>query len=349
MERLQAGLAAAAALPGGRRGVIEAALAALDAGESPVLALVLETAGSTYARSGDAALFGASAGQVGWLSGGCIEPDLALHAQRAARLGRIDWIEIDTRADEDLFSGGSTGCRGRLRIALLPLRHLPGWSQIAVRWQHDAMPLRIEICGDGTIRCRVGDAHASWRLPGVDVEWARGAMWSHAWPPPRSVLVFGAGPETPWLLPLLRMQGWHVVLIEQRARWSALAAHADRWIERAPAQVALAACGATAALVMHHNFELDREALAALAVAPTDFIGLLGPVRRREDLFSTLPAASRNVLASRLHSPVGLPLGGHGAEAIALSIAAQLQRFATSPGNADARDDVLHHKEAGVA
>jgi xanthine dehydrogenase accessory factor len=80
------------------------------------------------------------------------------------------------------------------------------------------------------------------------------------------------------------------------------------------------------ALVMHHNFELDREALQALATSPIGFVGLLGPVRRRDDLFRVLPADAREALLPRLHSPVGLHLGGSGPEAIALSIAAQLQR-----------------------
>ena len=44
-----------------------------------------------------------------------------------------------------------------------------------------------------------------------------------------------------------------------------------------------------AALVMHHNFEMDREALYALAAGELPFVGLLGPVRRREDLFRVLP------------------------------------------------------------
>jgi len=77
--------------------------------------------------------------------------------------------------------------------------------------------------------------------------------------------------------------------------------------------------------VMHHHFELDREALAALSARAPGYLGLLGPSRRRDDLFRVLPAHAREALRACLRSPVGLPLGGQGAEAIALSIAAQLQ------------------------
>ena len=82
---------------------------------------------------------------------------------------------------------------------------------------------------------------------------------------------------------------------------------------------------------MHHHFELDREALAALADTDIGFIGLLGPTRRRDDLFRVLPAQVCESLRHRLHSPVGLDLGGHGPEAIALSIAAQLHAYRHSP------------------
>ena len=83
-----------------------------------------------------------------------------------------------------------------------------------------------------------------------------------------------------------------------------------------------------AALVMHHNFEHgSRSAAWRWPRTAIPFIGLLGPVRRREDLFRVLPARLHEALLPRLHSPVGLKLGGQGPEAIALSIAAQLQAF----------------------
>src|SRR5688500_12428944 len=99
------------------RTVFEAARAALHAGEAGVLAIVLETEGSTYVRAGAAAWF-AAGGSAGWLSGGCLEPEIARHAARAAAEGRIGWLELDTRDDEDLLAGSSAGCRGRLRLGL---------------------------------------------------------------------------------------------------------------------------------------------------------------------------------------------------------------------------------------
>lgn len=320
---------------GGIRAVLEAAANALrhDGGaDMSALALVLETAGSTYVRRGALALFDAASLRAGWLSGGCLEPDIALRARDVAQSGRIDWMDIDTRADEDLLSGSAPGCRGHLRMALLPLRALGGWSPLLSLWCDGAGALHIDLRSDGTLAARIGDTHAHATLPAEALPWDGTTSWTLQLPRPPSVAVFGAGPETPLLLPLLRALGLFTTLVERRPRWRDHGALADRAIELPPEQ-ALAALPRQydAALVMHHHFELDREALAALSGSPIGFIGLLGPVRRREDLFRVLPPQVRQALSPRLHSPVGLNLGGHGPEAIALSIAAQLQSHLYGP------------------
>jgi xanthine dehydrogenase accessory factor len=313
------------------RTVFDAARLALQAGDGGVLALVLETEGSTYVRAGAAMFFGGH-GSTGWLSGGCLEPEIARHAAQAGERGELDWLELDTRDDEDLLGGSSAGCRGRLRLALLPLAALPGFQVMIERWFAEVAALLLTLDLDGQVRAQLGDAVQEWRLPRASCRWetqAQTRSWDIAVAPLPRVAVFGAGPESATLLPLLRTLGARVLSIERRSRWEAAAALADVRLATSPA-AALSnpeIAGAGAALVMHHHFEFDREALEALAGSEIEFVGLLGPRRRRDDLFRLLPAAAREALEARLHSPVGLHLGGHGAEAIALSIAAQWQAW----------------------
>lgn len=316
------------ALPlGGARAVLEASVAAVLRDESTALAIVLETTGSTYVRAGALALFDGDGAQVGWLSGGCLEPEIQQRAQDAARQQCIGFMEIDTRGDEDLLSGYAIGCRGRLRLALLPLSALRDWPALIAAWRAGE-PLRIALRVDGALDLAAGAHAVSLRLPAQAPTWPDPqSHWSTTVPPAPSVLVLGAGPETPVLLPLLRALGATTTLVERRPRWTAAGALADVAIAKTPTQaLAEPARHHDVALVMHHHFELDREALLALAGTPIGFIGLLGPLRRRDDLFRVLPAQAREALLPRLHSPVGLHLGGSGPEAIALSIAAQLQR-----------------------
>ncbi|MCI4568213.1 XdhC/CoxI family protein [Lysobacter sp. CFH 32150] len=316
---------------GGSRGVLEAAFAAMQHGAAATLAVVMETEGSTYVRPGALALFGGGA-QVGWLSGGCLEPEIAARAEVVARDGRIEWMDVDTRDDEDLLAGSALGCRGRLHIALLPLPSLMGWDAFIAAWRNGEGRLRLTVSADGSVESEIGGSMRRWQV--AVTASAAGATTHHveiAAPP--TVLVLGAGPETPMLLPLLRSLGWMTTLVERRPRWRLLAAAADVAVEQMPESAlrSFAQRAFDAALVMHHNFELDREALAALAASDIAFIGLLGPVRRREDLFRMLSADERVALQPRLHSPIGLKLGGHGPEAIALSIAAQLQTLQQQP------------------
>ena len=318
---------------GATRWVIESALAAIRNRIPAALAVVVETSGSTYVQAGAIALFPTHSSQVGWLSGGCLEPEIARRAESAANRECVEWMEIDSRDDEDLFSGSAVGCRGRLRLALLPVLAMDGWKALADAWIDGSGALVLRLDASGQLECRIGDLGQDWNLQASVPDWEQGdgtaASWTIALAEPPAVLIFGAGPEIPLLVPMLRSLGWMTWIVESRSRWQIHSELADHRIHQRPAS-AMALTGPVAiraALVMQHSFELDREALLALAMSSAPFVGLLGPLRRRDDLLKVLPGDIRDTLLPRLHSPIGLDLGGHGPEAIALSIAAQLQAW----------------------
>nr|WP_246387524.1 XdhC/CoxI family protein [Chiayiivirga flava] len=296
-------------------------------GRTAVLGLVVATEGSTYAKPGAALLFGDGALRHGWISGGCLEPGLEADAQAVAASGQVRCIALDTRGDEDLLFGSRIGCRGLLHVALLPVASLRSLQAPLRAWCTRDVALQLVLtrahlriaCSDGG---DAAEAVLAWDRTEAAVP-ADG--WTLHWPAAPRLLLFGAGPESSTLLPWLRRLGWYVDLVERRPRWRGAGALADRLIDLAPASVPVARSGYAAALVMHHDFELDREALAALAAAPPAFVGLLGPPARRDDLLSLLDAPARAALAGPLHAPVGLDLGGRGPESIALAIVAQLQ------------------------
>ncbi|HYG08190.1 MAG TPA: XdhC family protein [Stenotrophomonas sp.] len=307
------------------RHAIEASLVAFRAGEPATLALVVATEGSTYVKPGALALFAEQGTREGWLSGGCLEADIALQAAAALQAGELTLMEIDTRSDEDLLSGSAVGCRGRLHLALLPLPALSGWDTLARAWLARRGALCLQLDAQGRCCASIGDVLQEWPLP-LDTRHVA-ARFHVRIPAPPALALFGAGPESEVLLPWLRQLGWMTTLVEKRPRWRGQGVLADQHVEATPAQALAAGLDAEAVLVMHHHFELDREALDALAAHPARFIGLLGPRRRQQDLFQLLAPAQREQLMPRLRSPVGLHLGGEGPQAIALSIAAQLQRW----------------------
>ncbi|MCS4229477.1 xanthine dehydrogenase accessory factor [Stenotrophomonas maltophilia] len=306
--------------------VLEAAAAACGAGQPVTLAVVLETEGSTYARAGSMVLFGEHT-QVGWLSGGCLEPEIERVARDCADAGRSGWMEIDTRDDSALFSGNAVGCRGCQRLLLLPLSALAGCAEVLQAWLRGHGPLQLDVDVGGGVHMACAGQVVDQLLPSDPCAFgATQGLWSLRWMPPPRVLLLGAGPEVTALWPMLRGLGWQVRGVDPRAAWRERS-HVEVEALAAPAALADASVVPDVVLVMHHNFELDLQALEALAPCPVPFIGLLGPTRRRDDLFSLLPVTARLALQPRLHSPVGLDLGGRGPDAIALSIAAQLQSW----------------------
>ncbi|HEV7429379.1 MAG TPA: XdhC family protein [Thermoanaerobaculia bacterium] len=118
--------------------------------------------------------------------------------------------------------------------------------------------------------------------------------------PSRRIVIFGGGDAEP-VAQFARDVGWRVDVVKPQASFD-------------PGDF-------DAAIVMTHNFARDAEILAQLLASQIQYIGLLGPKSRGDELLAEL-GASRD---SRLHNPIGLDLGGETPEEIALSIVAEVQ------------------------
>lgn len=296
---------------GGQRAVIETARAMRSSDRAFALVLVARTEGSTYRKPGALALVGEDGTHVGVISGGCLEPGVELLAREALGAGAPRLTVFDTRSDDDLVFGSGSGCRGRMHVLALPASHGPSGDQVdsVIRAGLERRPLSLSLA----------------RLaPGLFEDGEVAIV------PAPQVLIFGAGPEARPLLRIGRTLGWFCCLVDHREGLLAPArvADADRVLPSRPAMALAALRGERidAALVMTHFADADLEALRELSGTDVPYVGLLGPPARRDELLARLESRQRDSLVTRLHAPVGLPLGGEGPEAIALAIAAQLQR-----------------------
>ena len=324
------------------------------AARAVALAVLTQTAGSTYQRPGELLLIAADGEYAGLISGGCLEGDLAEQARAVIRCGEARQITYDLRDPNDLIWGLGSGCEGAMHILLLrvgpeerwqPLAHLAqalaAHSPTAIGLVTESHDQHIAV---GTV-VRPGEADTNWltaeghaaleaasraREPGWFDLRARCRVFLLPLALPPRLLVLGAGPD---VLPLARLAGelrWKVTLADHRAALAVPARFptAEQVIETRPESLhaALDVAGFDAAVIMTHQLEMDRAYLRVLAASALPYIGLLGPPTRAARLLDEL-GVEANALHGRLRAPVGLHLGGRSPEAIAVSIVAEILAF----------------------
>ena len=318
-----------------------------------VLATVIETIGSTYRKAGAQMLIAADGSAAGLLSGGCLEADLMERARSVIDTGRALVVEYDTRSSDDILWGIGLGCEGAMRILLTRLHPANEYQPFAFQEQARAEYRRrciAAVIASDNAQYQIGD----WLLDDEDRQPAslRAAMSSGPDTAtavvvdgasfliipvelPTRLLVLGAGPDAMPLVELAGLMGWHVNVLDHRSAYAV----ADRFpraheVSCAPAAELpqrLRQKHFDAAVVMSHHLTSDEAYLSALADSDIRYIGLLGPAPRRARLMTDI-AEKAQLLANRLHGPIGLDIGARTPETIALAIVAEIQAFLTHRG-----------------
>src|SRR5262245_51111297 len=95
-----------------------------------VLATVIRTGGSTYAKPGAQMLIASDGEYAGLLSGGCLEGDLREHARAVAESGIGRIVSYDLRSTTDQLFGLGAGCEGAMDILLTRVGPTDGWQPL---------------------------------------------------------------------------------------------------------------------------------------------------------------------------------------------------------------------------
>lgn len=317
------------------------------AGRPLALATVVATLGSTYTKPGQRMLITESGDFQGMVSGGCLEGDLAVHAQQVLASGTARLLTYDLgNPDEGLF-GLDLGCDGLLRVlvqCLAPADDFEPMTTLAALLRGDtptlctvllsprgALPMGTTLLGNRVIGTPLGGpgspGHNSGEGAAEEVSLTGGdplSLWLN--PLPR-LLVLGAGLDAVPVVTLAETLGWRVTLVDHRPSFLARPAFrvAEACLLMPAAELAsrMPLATFTAALVMTHHLATDRCHLNSLAGSPVPYIGLLGPSGRRDRLVRDLGPAGL-ALAGRLHGPAGLDIGANSPASIALSILSQI-------------------------
>ena len=329
-----------------------------------VLATVYETVGSTYSKAGGQMLIDGGGNFCGMLSGGCLEGDLVERARRVIETGAAETATYDLGADDELWGLG-VGCDGTMRVLLQPVTQENAYqpfaamadavdrgetAYLAVVISADtanipiggSMLLRKDECKSFELNDSVADVierhfSESALASSRDVATADGncvVLYTRIAPAP-ALLVLGAGLDAEPVVRIARELGWRCTVSDHRPAYlESREFPAGVATVCAPAEDLagqLAIDDYDLAIVMSHHLASDRTYLRQLASSRIAYIGLLGPVGRRDRLTAEL-GSHAGALEGRLHGPAGIDLGGRGPGPIALSIIAEMQRFLSQRG-----------------
>jgi xanthine dehydrogenase accessory factor len=315
------------------------------------LATVVEVLGSAYRRPGARMLVTDDGQLTGAISGGCLEGDARQRARQAIFRGQPALVTYDTRDEDDPRHGLGPGCQGVVRILLEPLdfaatdnpmellrdfARYPEPAVLATVFETDvtgmkaAVGQRLLLSAAGVLRgtpllaAPLTEAARATLMQGLsqilDIETDAGPVRAllEVLTPPLRLVVYGAG--------------WHVSVLDGRPNL----ATTSRFPEAAEVHIVPVRELETQApdtgayhVLLSHNYAYDLAALQMLLPSSAPYIGLLGPRVKAGRLLAepelSLAATEATAALQRLHSPIGLALGGETPEEIALAIVAEIQ------------------------
>jgi xanthine/CO dehydrogenase XdhC/CoxF family maturation factor/CTP:molybdopterin cytidylyltransferase MocA len=322
------------------------------AGSAFLLATVVRVAGSSYRRPGARMLVAGERWLSGCVSGGCLEGDVMLRGAHRCRAGAVV-VTYDSTSEDGQAYGVGLGCNGIVDVLLEHIE--PGASSDAlafaracfaaettgtlvtvIRSDNPAVPVatRLAIGPRSELIAPIADPmirqaldHAARGAPGVIELAALGltVLVERIAPSPQ-LFMLGSGHDAAPLVALAKSIGMRVTVADRSIREPSRFRAADQLISTGGAWAQLAAridaASAPHVVIMHHQRDADREALAIALASRARYIGVLGPARRTHELLVEL---GRPASDPRIHAPIGLDIGAETPEQIALAIAAELQ------------------------
>jgi xanthine/CO dehydrogenase XdhC/CoxF family maturation factor len=320
-----------------------------QAGGARVLVTLVRAEGSSYRRPGAHLLIGAEGESAGTISGGCLEAEVVRRAVWMVRAGAV--VErYSTLFDDTAEVPFGLGCGGVVDLLLEPAEtpecralaaameaSLGGVESRVATWlPASGRPLRRAVIGaDGAVVFRSDGLNAG-DLDAIAARFAApvacdSEVYIETLSAPQRLFVLGAGGDAKPVVTMASLLGWSVTVADGRAQL----ARAERFPEAervlAVASVAQLGVGARdAVVVMTHSYEQDRAFLTGALASDAGYIGLLGAVHRSSLLIGEAAAQLGRSVAeacARVWAPVGMDLGGDGAEAIALAVVAEVQAW----------------------
>jgi xanthine dehydrogenase accessory factor len=161
-------------------------------------------------------------------------------------------------------------------------------------------------------------------------ETEEGEFFVNIYNPPLTLVVIGAVHIAQSLIPIARLAGYDVTVIDPRGAFASADRFPDvtllaEWPDEALQKIELDR--RTAMIALTHDPKVDDPALTAALQSTCFYVGALGSKKTHAGRLERLTAAGLDAEAlARIHAPIGLAIGARGPAEIAISIMAEMTR-----------------------
>ena len=287
--------------------------------EDIAIATVIETWGSSPRPLGSKMLVTRSGKMAGSVSNGCIEGAVFEEAQKVLKSGTPKIAAFGV-ADDVAFEVG-LACGGHIEVFVQPLgtvhRQLVGMLN-----RDEAATLRTNLT--------TGQAELLSGTPqGTELARRDEDLFVEPFRRPAHLVIIGAIHIAIPLHRLAKLMGYRVTVIDARAKFATKERfpEADElivaWPDEAMSQIPIDS--STYIVVLTHDPKFDLPALRSVLKQEAGYVGAIGSRKTNQNRFDALRKEGfTEEQLGRVHGPIGLDLGGRGAEETALGILAEI-------------------------
>ena len=289
------------------------------AGEDIALATVVETWGSSPRPLGSKMVVTRSGKMAGSVSNGCIEGAVFEEAQKVLK-SREPKVAAFGVADEVAFEVG-LACGGHIEVFIQPLG--PAHQQLLGMLQRNEPATLLTNLVSGEAELIQGSP------AGSELARRTGDVFTEPFRRPAHLVIVGAIHIAIPLHRLAKLMGYRVTIVDARAKFATRERfpEADDLIVAWPdeAMSRLSIDNSTYVVILTHDPKFDLPALRSVLTKDAGYIGAIGSRKTNANRFDALRAEGfTEEQLSRVHGPIGLDLGGRGAEETALGILAEI-------------------------
>lgn len=296
-------------------------------GLKSVMATVVAIEGSSYRRPGVRMLIFENDTMVGAVSGGCVENEILKQSQS---------VFLDNKAKIMIYDGRyRLGCEGTLYILLEPFSPDAAVLDALETIVKKRQTLQIESFYTKTEGIQPGlgsEFHFEGRnfaFSNIQLDKTLPA-YTQILQPRFHLIIIGSEHDSVQLCQFASLTGWEITIVASVKDPKTIADFpgANEVLHLLPEEIgSLSIDSETAIVLMTHSYSTDLKFLTGLKNTQPAYLGLLGPVKRRNQIlndFFEFTDSYNESLLDVAYGPSGISIGAETPQEIAISIIAEI-------------------------